>query len=48
MYHKRQQLEVKMQTTFEEGHLKFIDKMMKSKKLAHELKSNLDLIDHYC
>lgn len=36
-----------MQANFEEGHLKFIDKMMRSKKLAHEVKYHLDQIDHY-
>jgi hypothetical protein len=37
-----------MQNTFEEGHLKFIDKMKRSKQLAFDLKCNLDQIDNYC
>jgi hypothetical protein len=46
MYHQRQKLEVKMQT-FEDGHVKFIEKMRKSKQLAFDLKQNLNHIDGY-
>lgn len=47
-YNRMQELEVKTFTNYEEGHMRFIEKMKQSKKLAFEVKQNLERIDDFC
>jgi hypothetical protein len=39
---------VKTFSNYEEGHLRFIEKMKQSKRLAFEVKQNLERIDDFC
>ena len=45
-FRRMQELNVKIHSDFEKKHGLFLDKMIKSKRLAFEVRANLDKMDH--